>query len=570
MKTLVFSLAVLGVIVFSSWEYAPAPCCPPPPTTTGVLRIVSGFNRVTLPSPTRTTPRPLTTAKFGSSGERPSWVTPFTCSTVRSASSAPQASGVPITRDPHPSSFGSDPITRDPHPSSFSSAPAEDYLCASYFGWEDWWCANNVYLLNVQPAADKAYVSTLDASKDVPDLLALSCYRGNFEKGIQEIAFGALRDLGDPAMDVIIGIADGRVNIGKDLKLGRFSQDEYAEAAIRALGYLGGGKTEEVLIRILKDKSMNKRFWACGALGRLGNPANIPALENSLATDSDKFVRAAAAEAIARIGGASAIASLRRGVDPNKDCYQARAYITASQGVLAAADPVEVIRIAAASEEGNIRAAAAIGLACVIRRRLDLGHDCTELVALYTANLDNKKDADVRVTMAIASLLIGIRPTLHELFRKYLTDDRDPGIRAAFALAYALSGDIASLPYLTALPVDSDPMVETARGYALACLTTPDRAKVLKDLVASPSPVLAACGLVMLAKTSDGRDAIAALRRSTQVVVRRMVAFYLVQIPPAGGDEDIMSRISASDRAAKVVALVALGLPGDAAAVSAL
>ncbi|MFA4986509.1 MAG: HEAT repeat domain-containing protein [Candidatus Brocadiia bacterium] len=519
MKTLVFSLAVLGVIVFSSWEYAPAPCCPPPPITTSSLRGLPLSKSLPLESPS-----------------------------------------MPPQPDLAPSGCY--------HPKS----PFDVAIATSYYAWEDWWQANNVYLLEVLLTDDKSYLAALDPRKDVPRLLLMSSYSGMLEKGIQAIAFEALRGMGEPAADVIISIIDKQYVFDKDTKNIRLSIEQYEEAAIRALGYIGNPRAEEVLTRMLKDESMNKRFWACCSLGRLGNPANIPALENSLATDSDKFVRAAAAEAIARIGGATAIASLRRGVAPNKDCYLARAYIAASLGLLASADPVEEMRVACASEDANIRAAAAISLAHAIRKKLDLGKDYGQLLAEFIANLDREADADVRVSMALAAQIMCVSSEFFAPFRKYLSDNRDPGVRAAFALAYGFTGDSSALPYLTSLPVDADPVVESARASALACIASSDKAKIAADLTASLSPVLAALGILKVSEFlgEGGFDALQGLLSSGEPLISRACAYAFGVNLGVKGLAQTRKYLRGPDAAARAVAFIALGIRGDAAAIGEL
>ncbi|MFA4986510.1 MAG: HEAT repeat domain-containing protein [Candidatus Brocadiia bacterium] len=238
--------------------------------------------------------------------------------------------------------------------------------------WEDWWKANNGYLLEITPSSDTSYLETLDPASDVVRLLAMSAYCEMFEKGIQQIAFDALRGMGDKGRDVLLSIVEGKYTFDKAIKTNVFTPEWYGEAAVRALGYVGGDKAEEALLGLLADKAMNRRFWACDALGRIGKPASLKALEGVLTADSDKFVRSAAAVAIARIGGKDAVAALRKGYSIAKDLTEARAYITLALGYVGACDPsqevrtdpaiTECIRIALADGKPEIRCAAVLAL----------------------------------------------------------------------------------------------------------------------------------------------------------------------------------------------------------------
>ncbi|MFA4986512.1 MAG: HEAT repeat domain-containing protein [Candidatus Brocadiia bacterium] len=244
-------------------------------------------------------------------------------------------------------------------PAAPQTSALKDIVRMTYYGKEDWWNANNGHLLNVLPSEERSYLTALDPQKDVPRLLTISVYRGLFDKGVQEIAFDALRGMGDKAVDVLISIIDRKYTFAVDTKHPWLNEDQYADAAIRALGYIGGAGAQQVAIRKLAEKSFSDRFWVCDALGRIGNQASLPLLEKVLTTDSDRSVRSAAAEAIARIGGMSAVAALQKGFAEAKEFPEARAFIAASIGYIGAHDASEAARAAASAPESVIWAALA-------------------------------------------------------------------------------------------------------------------------------------------------------------------------------------------------------------------
>ncbi|MFA4986243.1 MAG: HEAT repeat domain-containing protein [Candidatus Brocadiia bacterium] len=532
--------------------------------------------RTTIPPPSNTTLPPSNTfyTQSGTNSGRPS------------ATQPPSASH---------SIVNSVPVTTTNPPSNINFSPSAQILPTSYFAWEDWWTANNAYLLNVSSSGETLYVSTLDPKKDVPRLLTLFCYRGLFEKGIQEIAVTALRGMGDNAVDTLISIVEGEFAFDKDTRQSRINTGQYEEAAIRALGYLGGvkagnavaailaprshdsettlaSKADSVLNAMAHEKSARKRFWACEALGRIGDPACLPVLENALNNDSDKFVRACASQAVARIGGSAAIPILRKGLEESKSYYEAKTYVAASLGFLGATDPVEDIRIAAASPDGNIRSAAAFALAYVIRKRVEAGRDYASLLTVFTGNLDREANEDVRRSMAFSATIMVTRSELFEPLKKYLADGRDPAVRTIFALAYAFTGDPAALPVLAGLRADSDPVVETGRAYAMLYVITRDKAKVVKDILADPSPILSACGIVKAAELlgEGGYKEIAEQRSVKEPIIQRALA-YVGAVSLGRKGYDLTARYARGrDDAARAVAFVALGIRNDADALDEL
>ncbi|MFA4986937.1 MAG: HEAT repeat domain-containing protein [Candidatus Brocadiia bacterium] len=618
MRVTVVSLVFLGIIALMAWEYAPAPCCPPPPVTTGPIRSLPRSDRtsppasnITLPPTTHLTSTGLTqppsgnitgpiTATERETGQRTT-IQQTTNRTEQPSNRtySTNTGGRSVNATPTPSQNRSVAVSAivasTVAPTSINFSASDVARATSYFGWEDWWKANNSYFLHMFTSEDKVYVSTLDPQKDVPRLLTMFCYRGLFDKGVQGIAVNAMRGIGDNAVDILISIVEEKYKFEKDVKHSRFNVSQYEEAAIRALGYIGGtkagdavaallmpkrenspttlaSKADDVLNRMAKDKSMGKRFWACEALGRIGDPAYLPVLENALNNDSDKYVRSAAAEAIARIGGSTAITMLRKGYDESKSYYQAKTYVAASLGFLGSTDPIEDIRVASISEDGNIRAASALALAYVIRKRLDAGKDYGSLLTSYIHSLDRETDENVRRSIALGATIMITKSEMFEPMKKYLTDGRDPSVRAIFALAYSFTGDPTALPYLTALPVDADPVAETGRGYAVALLISTSKVKLATDLLSESSPILVACGIVKSAEFlgEEGFRTITEQRSVKEDIVQRSLAYVSAVNLGKKGFEQAVKYTRGREEAARAVAFVALGIRNDAEALEEL
>ncbi|MFA4986242.1 MAG: HEAT repeat domain-containing protein [Candidatus Brocadiia bacterium] len=609
MKSVVLLLVILGFFIFHTIQIAPAPCCPTPPTTTAPIRSIYRSDRttppltlITLPPTTIIpTPTPLTQPPTNSGGpitaETPTPVTRTTLQPITNITDAPTNTfhttgngGRSIVPPSQPRTSGSPTpsASATSAPSSLLFSPSGDFLPTSYFAWEDWWTANNGYLLNMSSSGEVVYVSSLDPKKDVPRLLTMFCYRGMFDKGIQEVAVSAIRGMGDIGVDVLISIVEGKYKFDKDTKLSRFNADQYAEAAIAVLGYVGGAraadtvaailvpkradsgtvlasKADNVLNALVKDKSARKRFLACNALGRIGDQSYLPALENVLDNDSDKFVRSAAAEAIARIGGSSAIDVLRKGLGENRSYYEARTYVAASLGFLGGTDPLEDIRIAAASPDGNVRIAAAVASSYVINKRMEVGRDYASLLTAFISNLDREADESVRRAIAFAATTMITRSGLFEPLKKYLSDGRDGAVSAMFALAYAFTGDPAALPYLTALPVEDDPIAETGRGYAMLYLASTNKLKILRDIIADPSPILSSCSVVKLAQLlgEGGYKELAEQRSVKDPFIQRALAYVGAVCMGKKGLELTVKYARGRDEAARAVAFIALGIRND-------
>jgi HEAT repeat protein len=74
-------------------------------------------------------------------------------------------------------------------------------------------------------------------------------------------------------------------------------------AAAGALGAIGDRAATAALIARLKDRHPAVRAAAVFALGRIADPAAAAALQDSIRTDPDESVRAAAAEAAKKLQG---------------------------------------------------------------------------------------------------------------------------------------------------------------------------------------------------------------------------------------------------------------------------
>ncbi|MEW5851966.1 MAG: HEAT repeat domain-containing protein [Myxococcota bacterium] len=89
----------------------------------------------------------------------------------------------------------------------------------------------------------------------------------------------------------------------------------HRNAAFSALSRMGRPAVF-ALMGLLKDAAEDLRKFAVDALGVMGDPVCAPSVAEAL-RDPDANVRAAAAEALGRVGGAAAASALRARLDPN-------------------------------------------------------------------------------------------------------------------------------------------------------------------------------------------------------------------------------------------------------------
>jgi HEAT repeat protein len=197
-----------------------------------------------------------------------------------------------------------------------------------------------------------------DPSLDVRAAAARSLGRLGAAESVGALISAAVTDR---VADPVVGIALLEIGPGAVPRLIALLDDpdpHHRAAAVRLIGLLGSAASEAdelpaLLPALLRDMSADVRAAAADALGRLGASAGRDALLQLL-HDRVAFVRAAAARALGQIGGQSATEALlevARGdeFDPAADAAEALARI----------DPVLVLTTAAAPDAGpHLREAA--------------------------------------------------------------------------------------------------------------------------------------------------------------------------------------------------------------------
>jgi len=623
MKKMVLFIAILLAIAVCEWQEAASKCCPPPPVTTGPGRTLPRSGRtsppvsnLTLPPTTNITstgitPPPGTTTGGPITASGPGTGTRTTAhfsggfttnltnqggtteGNRRSNANTPTPSGQRSIPGGSGGASTAPPSLAISNPFGNSAVPVE-----AEFAWEDWWSQNVGYLLADYSKQEGKSYATLLKRDDVAKLLVLLDYRGIFDEGIHKMAIKGLSELGSAAVDDLIKIADGKYKFPKGAKASFLNKRDYEVLAVRALGELGGKKSKDALAALLmrdmviipeqaaadstgdylknvlvKDKKYNeKRFWACFALGKLGDPAYLPVLRQVLETDKDKYVRAAAAEAIAMIGGSKGIQVLRDAIDQSKSYYHVKTFVTASLGYVGSSDPMDDVRAALDSSKGNVRLAGAWALAYLIKRRMDAKKSYSDLLDSFLLALKKEGDDEIRRSMALGWLFFSSPAVLDEL-KPLLTDSRDGGVRAAAALAAGLSGSPKAVPMLASLPKDDDAAAELARAYAIAFLSSSAKAKLAGDLLASDVPVLKAAGVLLSArlKGAEVYRKIYGLRLyKGGEIVRRAVAYSLVVYLGDKGMGASRKIVAGKHESMKAVALMAYGIRNDADALDQL
>ncbi len=303
----------------------------------------------------------------------------------------------------------------------------------------------------------------------------------------------------------------------------------------RALGALGATEAIPALIERLRDEDIDVCVDAAGALGKLGSPAVIDSLNDSLRNDPDGEVKIAAVESLARVADPRTIPMLleiaeRRPAEMNFDesddwdpwwDIQREAVLALGRAQVKDAAPV-LARLLEDEDGQDIDAEIMSALAQLgepgeqilmerlrrgreqVRRRavaaLARGHSPRSLAALSRALKDDS--SQVRVAALKALERRGGRRYLPNILRLYRDPDaavRRAAIGVGRRLAEAGGAETPDVDALLPLLNDKDPKV---RASALLCL---DRAGLdegrierLRQALRDPEPEVAAiaCALI--------------------------------------------------------------------------
>jgi HEAT repeat protein len=155
------------------------------------------------------------------------------------------------------------------------------------------------------PAVQAALISALGELRDARAVDPLVVFLASTDDDLAIRAAGALGAIGERGTPTADAVAPAVAPLGRLLTRDGSAPAvaEVHEAAARALSKIARKETLPLLLNCLNDPAPAVRFFAAQGLGNIGRftPEAIVALEKRLA-DTDKGVRAAAADALGRIG----------------------------------------------------------------------------------------------------------------------------------------------------------------------------------------------------------------------------------------------------------------------------
>jgi HEAT repeat protein len=284
-----------------------------------------------------------------------------------------------------------------------------------------------------------------------------------------EVAGDALVELGEPAVDALIGALKGNLH-------------SVRAPAAKALGKIGDRRATEALAGALYDAWHQVRRAGAEALGQVGGPGVVPPLIKTLLDPAaDARLREAASAALvhvsepsvapliaeigghasdiapvlARLGTLSVTPLIERLADPDEAPREGAAYALGEIGDTRAVEPLMV-----ACREGSLRQRVAAGLA--------LGRIGDErALDLLQASLTDESAA-MRGMAAEALGHLGVPRAVPSLLAAF--GDGNPAVRGAVAVALGHLKDAAALDPLVAALHDPSPDVRRAAVAGLGLL----------------------------------------------------------------------------------------------------
>jgi len=262
------------------------------------------------------------------------------------------------------------------------------------------------------------------------------------EYDTQRAAMVALRELGGPAVDPLIGILqDG--------------QSSVRESAAEVLGWIRNPRAREPLIRVLADGEPKVRCAALRALGSLGDPGLAERIGPAL-RDADSAVREHAAAALGKVGGGRALELLTPAYE-DADADVRWSVVRALQGLGAAAVPVLVRALADPGYPG-IRSDAAKFLGEIADRRA--------VEPLLTALCDPSDIVREHAARALAA--IGDPAAVEPLIRALADETRE--VRSQAVRSLGELRDPRAVEPLVGMFTDEDEYLRDCAAEALASI----------------------------------------------------------------------------------------------------
>jgi HEAT repeat protein len=292
-------------------------------------------------------------------------------------------------------------------------------------------------------------------------------------------------------------------------------------AAVEALGRIGSPGTD-ALLDALRDRHARLREAAIAALGAVGGERAVSALSETLRDDRSS-VRQAGAAALARAGGSAAVPALQ-GALAHKD-PTTRKCAAAALGTIDASGAVSALRQAVADREKSVRDAALDALAAIGSP----GAAAALVAELPAADRDLKGAIAARLkgmawTPADAAERV-VHAALHGRFDEAAAEgaaavdallaalaDRDPAARRGAAAALGRLADPRAAVALVGLFKDADVPVREAAVGAVAAIGLPAADTLLDALRDRTATVRTAAGAA-LSQIGEGRVAAALFGR---------------------------------------------------------
>jgi cyclophilin family peptidyl-prolyl cis-trans isomerase/HEAT repeat protein len=393
-----------------------------------------------------------------------------------------------------------------------------------------------------------------------------------------------IRDPNPPAQVILVPATKGRPAIvapPPPSDLLRLLKDEEARTRRRAalaLGRVGDPEAIPALQQALGDAEFEVRQMAAFALGLIGDASARPALINAL-KDTEPIVQGRAAEALGTIGDRSDAAAIAAMV---KTWIQGGALTTVTPDDLAwpLAPPVEAVRLGLyalvrlGSYEGiatsvvnpnGAPASAWWPIAFALGRSGDARAVPALTVLLATQG---------RFTAAFAARGLGAlkaqnaAPALRDIVDKR---QRDPAIVIEAIRALAVMGDMPSHRVLEKVVAesDADSTLRLEAANALAGLHAPDSLDFIVDLMSDPTPAIRGAAIRALAAIDSETflTTLSGMDPDRDWTVRAAQADALAMLPGAQGEARLVAMLQERDQRvtpAVLRALVAAKAPNAA------
>jgi HEAT repeat protein len=324
-----------------------------------------------------------------------------------------------------------------------------------------------------------------------------------------------------------------------------YSAGQVHQAVTQALAKIGGTRAVDVLLSLLKDEGLDKRWMAAAALGEIGDPRAVDGLLVQL---EDPFVgpREAAAEALGKIGDRRAIDALVGAVQDAKPGVRA----VAAQALkkISNRHAVEGLVAILQHDDFKVRALAA-------RTLSDIG-DTYATGALMTILGDVEPGVRLSAVAALGKLVDrrAVEPLLT------LLTDPVMDVRRATVQALGSIGDQRAVGGLLELLQDRDEATRVAAAKALGNIHDVRAIEGLIAAMKADTPGMRWYSAQALGKMNDGRavDALLEGLQDSDSKVRLIIvnALGLARYAPAIGG--LLATLKDKDRSVRQAAMAAL------------